>query len=574
MHPKPVTPIIYSNFLITMITNAFCIEGDWVLLKNVHLAPEWLIELEKKLHTLHSHSEFRIFLSTEINPKLPSNLVRLSCCLVFEPPTGVKASLLRTLSQITSVRMNRKPIERSRLYFLLAWMHAIAQERLRYVPIGWSKSYEFNESDMKSSLDIIDAWIDSAAGDRNNLPLNKIPFQALYSLISECVYGAKIDNSYDIRLLNTFLKEIFSIKSFDGESYLLNVDSFQIDMPDSINREQFIEWINKQINYEQSPVWLGLSSTAEKVLLTSECQLTVSKLKRLAIINEVEFNYSKEDSKPMWIKQLNDSVNEWLNLLGNNILKSIKRSAENIKDPLFRFYEREINSNIELLNTVLDDLNDVQLILKGTKKQTNHHRILTSHLARGQIPNKWLKYKSPRNLGVHSWIVDFNERIKQTALVGHKFTEKGLPWLKEYTVWLGGLSTPEAYLTATRQFVSKTKSWSLEELVSLVSVYEEKKDFELDDCSFCMTGLKMMGAKYQSNSVQLSSDLKNDLNYVVIKWSKSENKNQLKTNDQIDLPVYLYSSRNDLLFTLSMQTNENKHGLYMRGVAIVASTLE
>ncbi len=37
--------------------------GRWVLLKNVHLAPAWLVQLEKKLHNLTCHPAFRIFLS-------------------------------------------------------------------------------------------------------------------------------------------------------------------------------------------------------------------------------------------------------------------------------------------------------------------------------------------------------------------------------------------------------------------------------------------------------------------------------------------------------------------------------
>lgn len=45
-------------------------QGNWVLLKNVHLAPQWLKELEKKLHSLRPHESFRLFLSTEIHPKV------------------------------------------------------------------------------------------------------------------------------------------------------------------------------------------------------------------------------------------------------------------------------------------------------------------------------------------------------------------------------------------------------------------------------------------------------------------------------------------------------------------------
>lgn len=113
--------------------------GRWVLLKNVHLAPQWLFQLEKRLHSLTPHANFRLFLTMEINPKLPVNLLRSGRIFVFEPPPGVKASLLRTFSSLSANRMCKAPSERARLYFLLAWLHAIVGERLRYAPLGWSK---------------------------------------------------------------------------------------------------------------------------------------------------------------------------------------------------------------------------------------------------------------------------------------------------------------------------------------------------------------------------------------------------------------------------------------------------
>lgn len=42
----------------------------WVMLENVHLAPGWLMQLEKKLHSMQPHSSFRLFLTMEINPKV------------------------------------------------------------------------------------------------------------------------------------------------------------------------------------------------------------------------------------------------------------------------------------------------------------------------------------------------------------------------------------------------------------------------------------------------------------------------------------------------------------------------
>ena len=50
--------------------------GRWVLLKNVHLAPSWLVTLEKKLHSMSVHSAFRLFLTCEITPKVCQHYLR------------------------------------------------------------------------------------------------------------------------------------------------------------------------------------------------------------------------------------------------------------------------------------------------------------------------------------------------------------------------------------------------------------------------------------------------------------------------------------------------------------------
>lgn len=72
------------------------------MLKNVHLAPQWLVQLEKKLHSLQPHANFRLFLTMEINPKLPVNLLRAGRIFVFEPPPGIRANLLRTFSTVSN----------------------------------------------------------------------------------------------------------------------------------------------------------------------------------------------------------------------------------------------------------------------------------------------------------------------------------------------------------------------------------------------------------------------------------------------------------------------------------------
>ena len=157
-------------------------------------------------------------MTTEVNPKVPVNLLRASRVFVYEPPPGIKANLLRTFSTISVSRMSQAPAERARMYFLLAWFHAIVQERVRYAPLGWSKSYEFNESDLRVGFDMLDIWIASVSQNRANIPPEKLPWDAFRTLLGQSIYGGHIDNEFDQKLLQSFIDRLFTKHSFDAET--------------------------------------------------------------------------------------------------------------------------------------------------------------------------------------------------------------------------------------------------------------------------------------------------------------------------------------------------------------------
>jgi dynein heavy chain 1, cytosolic len=109
---------------------------------------------------------FRLFLTMEDSPKVPSSLLRTSHVLTFEPPRGIKAALAKSYNQIlTDKREEGIPDQRARLHFIVSWFNAVVQERLRYTPIGWSKVYAFNEADQRCAFSCVDEWINSVAQD-------------------------------------------------------------------------------------------------------------------------------------------------------------------------------------------------------------------------------------------------------------------------------------------------------------------------------------------------------------------------------------------------------------------------
>jgi dynein heavy chain 2 len=44
---------------------------------------------------------------------------------------------------------------RVQLLFILAWFHAIVQERRSYIPQGWIKFYEFSVADLKAGSELV-----------------------------------------------------------------------------------------------------------------------------------------------------------------------------------------------------------------------------------------------------------------------------------------------------------------------------------------------------------------------------------------------------------------------------------
>lgn len=246
-------------------------QGSWVLLKNVHLAPSWLGQLEKKLQTLNPHRNFRLFLTMEANPSIPVNILRQSRILMNEPPPGIKANLSDSLRSISSARLTQGPAEKARLYFLLAWFHAVVQERLRYVPLGWSKTYDFNDSDMAAAFNTIDTWLNSVAKGRANVDPASIPWDAIRTLIKQSVYGGRVDSDFDQKIIDAFVDGLFTSAAYNVDFDLVPsvTGSRVLAVPEGTKLDHFLSWVH-QLPEREPPSWLSLPPTAERVIAVAQ----------------------------------------------------------------------------------------------------------------------------------------------------------------------------------------------------------------------------------------------------------------------------------------------------------------
>ncbi|TVY81803.1 Cytoplasmic dynein heavy chain [Lachnellula suecica] len=269
------------------ISNAAA-NGSWVLVKNVHLAPTWLQSLEKRMDSLKPHADFRLFLSMESSPKIPVNLLRASRVLMYEQPAGVRANMKDSMASL-STRASKNPVERTRLYLLLSFLHAVVQERLRYAPnLGWKGFWEFNDSDYECSAFIIDTWVETVAVGRTNVAPQNLPWEMIRTLIVE-TYGGKIDNEGDFALLTQLVNSFLTPSAYDiGHKLVEGVAGSGIDdqndgslvVPSGTSLKEFTEWIQK-LPEREPPTYLGLPANAEKLLLVGQGRSMIQNLEKI-----------------------------------------------------------------------------------------------------------------------------------------------------------------------------------------------------------------------------------------------------------------------------------------------------
>ena len=542
--------------------------GEWLVLKNVHLAPNWLNEIEKRLYANEPNPNFRLFLTMEFNPKIPANVLRISRKFVFELPSGIKHSLIRSYANVlTPAKSEKTPHERCRLHFLLAWFHAVIGERLRYVPIGWSKYYEFNESDQRCALEAIDEWINIYSKDRTNIPPKQIPWDAIRTIIHQSMYGGKIDNEYDMKILESLVNLYFNEKAYSFNYPLFKTSSENQDnvlkIPDKTTNAGFIEWINSIPNVE-SPEWSGLPNNAEKLVRETASNRFITEMNKIQGIEDEGVGSTEGQGKSTqasWLISVQEKSTKLLKALPLQVKPLIGNKQSN-NDPIYRFLLREVAVASKLLNKVRDDLNQLILMSKGESKSTNELRDIAKNIFNDSVPKVWQIY-STLELNVTEWILDLKNRINQL----NKITQA-----KDYGrsgLWLGGLIFPEAYLTATRQSVAQELKVSLDEL--MLSVELVKNITSIDNTCFVLKGLCIEGAEwnYEQNKLIMTDSLFSQLPPFLLKWSVKKNSN---LSNIFPIPVYLNTMRKNLLFSVFIKNESilSDSDWYQRGIALIS----
>ncbi|KJH46849.1 dynein heavy chain [Dictyocaulus viviparus] len=240
------------------------VDGHWVCLQNVHLMLNIIPIIQKELASEIPHEQFRLWMTTEEEKKFPAIMLQQSLKITFEPPPGIRNNLLRTYSQIdlpkTSVLANQ-------VTFVLAWLHALLQERRTFIPQAWTKFYEFSSADVRVARVLTQDLVKDYKAD----------WEFIRGLLKFVVYGGRIENIFDSNVLDSYLSTLFTGDKINGRPGQMLAKGVELLAVDNIKDIQ--KYIATTIPSEDDPTMFGLPMNIRFSWQLTEAEETVARMR-------------------------------------------------------------------------------------------------------------------------------------------------------------------------------------------------------------------------------------------------------------------------------------------------------
>ncbi|XP_076446844.1 LOW QUALITY PROTEIN: cytoplasmic dynein 2 heavy chain 1-like [Babylonia areolata] len=535
------------------LLNQCSANGEWLCLKNLHLVTAWLQVLEKVFNTLKPHPDFRLWMTAESHPKFPSILLQSSIKITYESPPGVKRNLIRTYETWTPEYISKGGnVVRAQCLFALAWMHAVMQERRMYIPQGWTKFYEFSLSDLRAGADIIDRFC--VAGQ-------DVPWNFIHGLYEFAIYGGRVDNVFDLRVLVSYLKQFFDagVISEKGKNKRLG----PMRMPTSTNITDYQEAVGGLPEFDK-PSYFGLPENIERSAQRIISAQVISQLRTLQRADTQSNRFDKE----VWATELGPVLNLWKKLnQGSNLIQmkiSVPTDKSGTQSPSLAFLLLEQYNGIKLVQSVHSSLSALSKVIRGTQLLTSDVQKLAAALLEQETPMKWLsQWDGPedpiqylkglmaRASAIQGWV----ERAQSGSLLSE-------------TLDLSELFRPDTFLNALRQQTARELGCSMDSLrfVSswLGSIPDSKipiklGGIQLEGCAF--DGTRLSESQHDSPSVSTIPP-------CVVAWVPKDSPNPYGSEATISLPIYFDITRERLVARLDVPCGANEGVWLLCGAAL------
>jgi dynein heavy chain len=499
--------------------------GEWALLENCHLGIPFLIQLEDMLRNvllsggggdegpkITIHEDARLFVTSEPSKEFPIGLLQMSVKLTNEPPQGIRAGIVRSLSWMTQDSL--EAFQRSEwkpLLFTQCFLHSIVQERRKFGPIGFSVPYEFNQGDWLASMQFLQNHLTLLGEDARK---NPVSWETVRYMISQIQYGGRITDNNDRILFDTIALTLFDPKILTPQPGTANFvfcqgNGYRYGLPTFAELPKHREFVLESYPDVDPPEVFGMHANAD---ITYRAKQATTSLNTIIDCQPRGAGASNSDAQA----RLEEVVEKFVVDFAEAWNPSKKEKLEDpnpITMPLSIFAGQEIDRLAAVIRTIRSTCNDLKLAWKGKLIFSPALQEAAASLQNARVPPAWIAVSWPSS-DVSMWTNDVKQRRAQLDV----WAKTGRP----AHFWLPGFFNPQGFLTGVRQEITRSKNesmkgnnsasvWPLNQVEARFDVRgyfytegveREDRDPGVDARSVLIYGLFLDGAAWQTGPMK------------------------------------------------------------------------
>jgi len=530
--------------------------GEWVCLQNCHLSKSWMPALEEIVESFSTDDSslskgndpnFRLWLTSMPCDYFPVSVLQKGVKLTNAPPSGLRANLLRSYQNVInadefesmSYVAPTKSHAFKKLLYGLTFFHAVVQERKKFGPLGWNKSYEFNDSDLECSVQVLRMFLEEQ---------ESVPWDALRYVVGHINYGGRVTDDLDRRCLMAILHQYFTPDILDDAYTFSPSGLYRAPLTGALST--YIESI-ESLPVDADPEVFGMHENAS---LTFQRNASNAIVQSMLSIQPREIVSASGVSSDTIVASMAADMEEKM----PPMLERRKAGPDTfvvhpngVMDSLGTVLLQEMERFNRLLSTMRRTLIELQRAIKGEVVMSQELDLMYSSLLNNQVPQLWAKVAYPSLKPLASWVNDLHARIG--------FMQDWLVNGPPNSFWLSGFFFPQGFMTGALQNHARKYQIPIDSLsfhFTVLDVYERKEVDRAPEDGVLIDGLYMDGARWDDEERVVADSRLGELTarVPIIHFCPTDQP-QVTQPDEYACPVYKTSVRAGVLSTSGKSTN-------------------